>query len=133
MAKERRTKTAGPEKPPPRRSVREEAPAGRVRRRAEPREVLEIRLAEQVQEMGAEIGILRTQVDESDWEPDMDYRRSVDELELRYRDLQGRILGLKTTSDAAWWDVHAEIEDELYELGNALKRTQDLLADILLE
>jgi hypothetical protein len=98
-----------------------------------PREYYVERLRGQVKEMAEKVSNLEFKIEESDWEPEMDYHKQIDELRIGLDRVRNKIEELEAASDSAWMKVLETAEDQLAELEASLEKATSVLSKILLE
>src|SRR5512135_413083 len=99
----------------------------------EPKEYFINRLREQADEMEEEANGLELRLDESDWDPKLDYEKQIDEMKISIRDARERLSELESSGSKGWSAMYKEIEASL---GNVLTRIQtfrDIMDRYLIE
>ena len=100
---------------------------------SELREATKNRDTEKMLELEEELNTLEFKVDESDWEPDPDYRRQIDEMRLSLEEAEKSIKDIAASSDAAWKVRFEEMENHLKSLGDRLKEFRTRVRGFFLE
>jgi len=97
------------------------------------RDYFERKIRGLIREMEEEINSIEFQIEESGWEPDIDYRRQVDELRLGLKEAEKAVKETAASSDATWKIRYEEVEGNLKNLGNQLKSFRNRSRGFLLE
>jgi predicted nucleic acid-binding Zn-ribbon protein len=101
--------------------------------RKEPKEYSLNKLEEQAKELEEEILELEVKLDESDWDPKIDYERQIDALKIELSELKERMEELNSVDEAGWKELPKEVESDLAHLADNVKLASDTLDEILLE
>lgn len=99
----------------------------------EPKEYFVRRLSEQVGEMEEEIGDLEVRLEDSDWDPKIDYEKQIDELKIALRDARGRLSELESSGRKGWSTMYQQTEASLGELMTRIQTLRQVMDRILLE
>jgi len=99
----------------------------------ETRDYFERKIRNMTLELEEELNTLEFKVDESDWEPDPDYRRQIDEMRLSLEEAEKSIKDIAASSDAAWKVRFEEMENHLKSLGDRLKEFRTRVRGFFLE
>jgi predicted nucleic acid-binding Zn-ribbon protein len=101
--------------------------------RKEPKEYSLNKLEEQAKELEEEILEFEVKLDESDWDPKIDYERQIDALKIELSELKERMEELNSVDEAGWKELPKEVESDLARLADNVKLASDTLDEILLE
>jgi predicted nucleic acid-binding Zn-ribbon protein len=99
----------------------------------EPKEYFLNKLEEQAKELEEEILELEVKLDESDWDPKIDYEKQIDALKIELGEVKERMEELNSVDESAWRELHKEVERDLALLADKVRLASDTLDDILLE
>jgi chromosome segregation ATPase len=91
--------------------------------RKEPKEYFVNRLSEQVSEMEEEISELEVRLEDSGWEPELDYEKQIDEMKIALREARERLSELESSGWKGWPTMYKETDASL---GDLLTRIQTL-------
>jgi chromosome segregation ATPase len=89
----------------------------------EPKEYFVNRLSEQVGEMEEEISELEVRLEDSGWDPKLDYEKEIDEVKIALRDARERLSELESSGRKGWPTMYKETDASL---GDLLTRIQTL-------
>ncbi len=99
----------------------------------EPKEYFVNRLSEQVGEMEEEISDLEVRLEDSDWDPKLDYEKQIDEMKIALRDARERLSELESAGRKGWPTMYKETEASLGDLMTRIQTLRDVMDRILLE
>ncbi len=99
----------------------------------EPKEYFVNRLSEQVGEMEDEVNELETRIEDSDWDPKLDYEKQIDEVKIALRDARERLSDLGSAGRKGWPTMYKETEASLGELMTRLQTLREIMDRITLE
>jgi hypothetical protein len=99
----------------------------------EPREYFINRLSAQLGEMEEEVNDLDVRLDESDWDPKLDYEKQVDELKIAVQDARERLSELMSAGRKGWPTMYKETETSLGDLMTRIQAVRSIIDRILLE
>lgn len=91
----------------------------------EPKEYFINRLSEQTNEMEEEVNELEVRLDESDWDPKLDYEKQIDEIKIALHDAREKLSELESAGRTGWSALYKEAEAGL---GDILTRIQAVRA-----
>jgi hypothetical protein len=99
----------------------------------EPKEYFVNRLSEQVGEMEEEISDLEVRLEDSDWDPKIDYEKQIDEMKIALREARERLSELGSAGRKGWPTMYKEAEASLGDLMTRIQTLRDVMDRILLE
>jgi hypothetical protein len=99
----------------------------------EPKEYFINRLSEQLGEMEEEVNDLDVRLDESEWDPKMDYEKQVDELKIAVQEARERLSELTAAGRQGWPTKYKETEASLGDLMSRIQTVRSIIDRILLE
>jgi uncharacterized protein YPO0396 len=99
----------------------------------EPREYFINRLREQADEMEEETNDLEVRLDESDWDPKLDYEKQIDEMKIALRDTRERLSELESAGRKGWTTMYKEIEADLGDLLNRIQAFREVMDRFLIQ
>ncbi len=99
----------------------------------EPKEYFVNRLSEQVAEMEEEISDLEVRLEDSDWDPKLDYEKQIDEMKIALREARERLAELESAGRKGWPALYKETEASLGELMTRIQTLREVMGRILLE
>ncbi len=99
----------------------------------EPKEYFVNRLSEQVGEMEEEISDLEVRLEDSDWDPKIDYEKQIDEMKIALREARERLSELESAGRKGWPTMYKEAEASLGDLMTRIQTLREVMDRILLE
>jgi len=99
----------------------------------EPKEYFINRLREQADEMEEEANDLEVRLDESDWDPKLDYEKQIDEMKIALRAARERLSELESSGRKGWPAMYKEIESDLGDLLSRIQQFREVMDRYLIE
>ena len=99
----------------------------------EPKEYFVGRLSEQVGELEEEVNELEVRLDESDWDPKLDYEKQIDELKIALRDAREKLTELESAGRKGWSALYKESEAGLGELMTRIQAFRTAIDGFLID
>jgi chromosome segregation ATPase len=99
----------------------------------EPKEYFINRLREQADEMEEEANNLEVRLDESDWDPKLDYEKQIDEMKIALRDARQRLSELESAGRQGWATMYKEIEADLGDLLTRIQAFREVMDRFLID
>jgi hypothetical protein len=99
----------------------------------EPKAYFVNRLSEQIGELEDEVGDLETRLEDSDWDPKLDYEKQIDEVKIALRDARERLSELESAGRKGWSAMYKETEASLGELMTRVQTIREVMDKFFLE
>jgi hypothetical protein len=99
----------------------------------EPKEYFINGLSEQIGELEEEVNDLDVRLEDSDWDPKLDYEKQIDEIKIALRDARERLSELESSGRKGWSALYKENEASLGEIMTRIQTVRAIMDKILLE
>lgn len=98
-----------------------------------PREYFESKFEEQLSEYAAQIEVLKNEMEDTEWEPKLDFEKRIEELLVQWREVKQELEALKTASRTAWRAQSDELARTMRRFASLLECASSDLHKALLE
>ena len=99
----------------------------------EPKEYFISKLREQIDEMEEEVNELDVKLEDSQWDPKLDYEKQIDELKIALRVARENLSELESAGRKGWSVLYKEAEAGLGDLMTRIQTVSSIIESILPE